>query len=162
MHRIIYSAPTSNIIHMHDPQMGHAHIAVTIGITGSQHPGPISISYLLIAPDGTELARESMETGINGTCHEAEYLAIMLLSRVVRSRFGSIKSLSILSSDQLVVHQLTGRWRIRVDRFQTYVDKIHLSLKDIEWGIAWIPRVGNQLKDSHWERYQENDKAAGL
>ena len=86
----------------------------------------------------------------------------MLLSRVVRSRFGSIKSLSILSSDQLVVHQLTGRWRIRVDRFQTYVDKIHLSLKDIEWGIAWIPRVGNQLKDSHWERYQENDKAAGL
>ncbi len=62
-------------------------------------------------------------------------------------------------SDQLVVNQLSGRWQVRVDRLQMFVDKIAGDLSDIRWGITWIPRIENPFKDWHWKQYREHEKA---
>ena len=117
----------NNVVHLHERQITDDFIGYTSGITGSQSTGPCSIAYLLTAPDGSELAKESINTSIVGTGHDAEYLAVTLLSRVVRSRFAYIKNLSIFCSDQLVVNQLSGQWRIQVEQHQQFVKKIHFK-----------------------------------
>lgn len=146
----------NNVIHLNERQMRiDEYVGYASGITGFQHPGPLSIAYALIAPDGNELARELINTNMIGSGHEAEYLATMYLSRAVATRFPDVKNLRIFSSSQLVVNQLCGHWRIYVDRFQTFVAKIHSNLKDIQWDINFISRLDNQLKDWHWTRYEE-------
>ncbi len=138
------------------PLRGHqtnsnGYTAYTSGITGDSNPGPISIAYLLVAPDGQKLERELMSTGINGSGHDAEYVSLMFLCRLIKSRFAYIESLSIYSSSKLVVNQLSGRWAIRVQRHQTFVDKITSDLSDIVWDITWTPRIENPIKTWHWE-----------
>jgi hypothetical protein len=139
---------------IHDPAAKGNYIAYTSGIIGFQNHGLFSVCYFLTAPDGNELARDLISTEIYGTPHEAEYLATMYLSRVVSSEFPQIRNLWIFSSNQLVVNQLSGTWRIYDQRFQTYAGKIHSNLAQIQWGITWIPRIENQLKNWHWERYE--------
>ncbi|MGO9569314.1 MAG: hypothetical protein ACLP5H_17395 [Desulfomonilaceae bacterium] len=150
----------NNIVPPDDPQSRiDNYIGYTSGITGSQAPGPCSAAYLLISPDGNELFREIMDTGIHSTGHDAEYLAVALLSRVVRTRFAHIKNLFIFCSDKLVGHQLSGLWQVRVARHQQFAEKIASNLKNIQWGIKWIPLVEHQLKDWHWENYKKSNEA---
>jgi hypothetical protein len=141
---------------IHEPQMRDNYTGYASGITGFQHPGPLSIAYLLIAPDGTQLARELLNTNMTGSAHESEYLAVMCLARAVAIRFPDIKNLRIFSSSQLVVNQLCGRWSTYTDRFRIFADKIHTDVRHIHWDISWIPRIENQLKQWHWERYQRS------
>ena len=89
--------------------------------------------------------------------HDAEYLAVMLLCRVVTSRFAHVGNLSILCCDQLVVNQLSGTWRIGLKRFQTFVEKVSLDLKGVQWGITWIPRIANPIKTWHWDNYHQDN-----
>ena len=104
-----------------------------------------------------------MDTGINGSGHDAEYVSVMFLSRVITSHFDCIKNISIYSSSKLVVNQLSGRWAIRLQRHQTFVDKITSDLSNIVWDITWIPRVESHLKDWHWEHfYYPEDALTGI
>jgi ribonuclease HI len=153
----------SNVFHLHERQMRvDDYIGYASGITGFQHPGPLSIAYLLIAPDGTELERELINTNMSGSGHDAEYLAVMYLSRAVATSFPDVKNLRIFSSSQLVVNQLCGRWSTYTDRFRIFGEKIRSNLKHIQWDIAYIPRPDNQLKDWHWERYEESHPEESL
>jgi hypothetical protein len=144
---------------IHDPQMRSHYIGYTSGITGFQHPGPLSIAYLLEGPDGTELARELINTNAAGSGHESEYLAVMYLARTIETRFPDVTNLRIYSSSQLVVNQLCGRWTTYIDRFRIFADKIDASLKHLHWGITYIPRLDNRLKDWHWAGYEKSQPA---
>lgn len=147
----------SNVMPPHKRQMGiEDYIGYTSGITGLQQPGALSIAYLLLTPDGEELARELIDTKISGSAHDAEYLALMCLSRAVAIRFPDVKNLRIYSSSQLVVNQLRGNWRIYVNRFRIFGEKIHSNLEHMQWSIAYLPRTDNPLKNWHWERYEES------
>ncbi len=140
-----------------------AFIAYTSGITGDTNPGPISIAYLLLAPDGQELCKELVDTAINGSGHDAEYLSVMHLSRAIASSFDNITDLSVYSSSKLLVNQLSGRWAIRVQRHQTFVDKIALDLSNISWNVTWISRIENPMKTWHWEYYSfTKDDSKGI
>ena len=80
------------------------------------------------------------------------------LARVVTKRFPDIRNISIFSSNRLVVEQLCGRWEIRVHRLQGFAEKINSTLSGINWGITWLPKAANSIKDLHWEHYnQESD-----
>ena len=146
----------NNIVIPDVPHLRDNYIGYTSGITGFQHPGALSIAHLLTSPDGTELARELINTNRIGSGHEAEYLAVMHLSRAIAIRFPDIKNLWIFSSSQLVVNQLCGRWSTYTDRFQIFADKIHSDLRHIQWGITYKPRLDNPFKNCHWERYEES------
>ena len=142
----------TNIVHLHERQMrDDDYIGYSSGITGFRSPGPCSIACLLIAPDGRELTRELVDTGIHGSGHDAEYLALTLLSRVVMKQFVRVHNLRIFCSNQLVVNQLSGRWQVHVDRHRQFVKKITSTLCDIHWGITWLPARDNPLKAWHWE-----------
>ena len=63
----------NNAVHLHEQQIRiDEHIAYASGITGFQSPGSFSVVYVLISPDGNELARERTDTAIHGTGHHAE------------------------------------------------------------------------------------------
>ncbi len=140
-----------------------AFIAYASGITGDSNPGPISIAYLLVAPDGKELCKELVDTAINGSGHDAEYLSVMHLSRAITSCFDNITNLSVYSSSKLLVNQLSGRWAIRVQRHQTFVDKITSHFSNINWDVTWIPRIENPMKTWHWEYHSySKDDSKGI
>jgi hypothetical protein len=149
---------TTDILHLHEPHVtSQDYVGYTSGITGVKGPGPCSATYLLVGPDGQEITRELMKTDMCGTGHDAEYLAVRFLTKVVTSQFPYIRTLCIMSSNLLVVNQLCGRWRIRVERYQKLVHMIQSTLEGLHWYVTWIPGGCNPLKPWHWEQHKELD-----
>jgi ribonuclease HI len=152
----------NRVVHLHARQMNVRDCeGYSSGITELGNPGVCSAAYLLMAPNGTELAKELVNTGLRGSGHDAEYLALRLLSSAVKSRFRRVRRLSLFSSSQLVVNQLSGRWRIRVPLHQQFVEEISLNLHDLEWSIEWTPAVANPIKAWHWKHYEEKGDTEG-
>lgn len=152
----------SQVVHLQARQMNVRDCeGYASGITVLGNPGVCSAAYLLMAPNGTELARDLVTTGLRGSGHDAEYLALRLLSSAVKCRFPRVRRLSLFSSSQLVVNQLSGRWRIRVPVHQQFVEEISLNLHDLEWSIEWVPGAANSIKAWHWQRVREQGETDG-
>gem|GEM_PF-4568733 len=136
----------------HLRERGGQHTAYTSGITGHKGNGHISVAYLLIGPDGSELLREFEETQYWGSLHDAEYLGVQRFAETLK-KLPPIENLSLRCSSRFVVNQLQGAWRINVDRHQCFVTTIKSVLRAVNLSVTWVPGKDNPIKSWHWENY---------
>jgi len=81
----------------------------------------------------------------NGTNNEAEYSGVLLgINKIIELGIRNA-NVHFLSDNQLVVNQLSGRWRIKDPRMRSYVDEIRslLDQYEIEASFTYIPREKN-------------------
>ncbi|TDY61713.1 ribonuclease HI [Aminivibrio pyruvatiphilus] len=78
------------------------------------------------------------------TNNEAEYLALLLLLEEVERRGISA---DILGDSQLVVNQVTGRWKINEPRLRELADRAMDLLRRTKSSISWVPRDQNAAAD---------------
>ena len=81
----------------------------------------------------------------NGTNNEAEYSGVLLgINKIIELGIRNA-NVHFLSDSQLVVNQLSGRWRIKDPRMRSYVDEIRSLLDQykIEASFTYIPREKN-------------------
>ena len=109
------------------------------------NPGPAGAGIVLFDPQGrlqTQTGRYLGET----TNNVAEYQALLLgLAEALRL---GVKKLRVLADSELIVKQLTGRYRVKSPHLIPLWRKALNALKKFEsWAIAHVPREENHLAD---------------
>ena len=122
----------------------------------------MSVAFLLIGPEGDELIWDFHDTETHGSPHDAEYKALLHLIDILKDH-SEIENLSVLSSNNMVVNQMTGKWRINVDRHRDYYVEINMGIWQL-FKIAtmtYVPKGENRVKAWHWKRHAEVRTAEG-
>jgi ribonuclease HI len=105
------------------------------------NPGPMSISLVIYDPDGERIAQHSRQIGY-GTNNVAEYSALIELLRCLTAI--RIERVQIFGDSQLVVNQVTNRWRINEPHLKDLANQAFTLMKGHPgWSISWIPRERN-------------------
>jgi|LSQX01.2.fsa_nt_gb ribonuclease HI len=107
------------------------------------NPGEAGAGALLLDDKGVVLWKCATPLGVR-TNNEAEYLAlILLLEELERRRAGA----DIAGDSQLVVNQVTGKWKIKEPRLKKLADRAADLLKATKSSLSWIPREENSGAD---------------
>lgn len=111
-----------------------------------QNPGPMRIGYAITAqPNGRVIARVGQHVG-NGSVNIAEYLAIIAAMRHA-FRLG-IEAVHLFSDSQLVVNQITGKYRVKDKKLaRLYREVVDLRKCFERTKIEWIGREANAVAD---------------
>jgi len=109
------------------------------------NPGPAAIAYVLLDEHGRELAAEGRAIG-RATNNEAEYHA--LIAGLERAAALGLRSLDVRLDSELVVLQLTGRYRVR----SAHLVPLHQRARALLAGFAattirHVPRGRNARAD---------------
>ncbi|MDD2453202.1 ribonuclease HI family protein [Aminivibrio sp.] len=107
------------------------------------NPGEAGAGAVLLKEDGTPLWECAQPLG-KRTNNEAEYLALILLLEEAERR--SIAA-DIRGDSQLVVNQVTGKWKINEPRLRQLADRAVDLLKKTKSTLAWVPREENTAAD---------------
>ena len=107
------------------------------------NPGEAGAGALLKNEEGDLLWEDCLYLG-RRTNNEAEYLALLLLLEEVDRRGISA---DILGDSQLVVNQVTGRWKINEPRLRELADRAMDLLRRTKSSISWVPRDQNSEAD---------------
>jgi ribonuclease HI len=100
---------------------------------------------VLFDPQGQLQARKGRYLG-ETTNNVAEYQALLLGLEEAR-RLG-VKKLRVLADSELMVKQLTGRYRVKSPHLIPLWQEAVNTLKQFEtWAIAHVPREENHLAD---------------
>ena len=109
------------------------------------NPGPAGAGAVLYGRDGKILHEWKCYLGI-GTNNEAEYRGLIL--GLTESLGKGYRNLSIFLDSELVVRQLTGRYRVKNERLKKLYDEVTALLDGLEcWTIAHVARDGNREAD---------------
>jgi ribonuclease HI len=109
------------------------------------NPGPSAVGIVIYDGEGREVHRESRRIA-NGTNNEAEYRAAVAALEAVIGLGASRVELRMDS--ELVVRQLTGRYRVRNPRLKPLHGRL-LDLRARLESVTFrdIPRTDNRLAD---------------
>jgi len=110
------------------------------------NPGPSAVGVIIFDPAGREVHRQSLRVGV-GTNNEAEYRgAIAALEAALGLGAAHVE---LRMDSELVVRQLTGRYRVRNPRLiPLYKRLLDLRVRFQSVTFRNIPRTGNRLADS--------------
>jgi ribonuclease HI len=109
------------------------------------NPGPAGAGMVLFDPQGQLQARKGRYLG-ETTNNVAEYQAL-LLGLEEAQRLG-VKKLRVLADSELMVKQLTGRYRVKSPHLIPLWRAALYALKKFEaWAVAHVPREENHLAD---------------
>ncbi len=109
------------------------------------NPGPSAIGVVVFDPAGHEVHRLSRRVGV-GTNNEAEYRAAIA---ALEAALGlGAAHLELRMDSELVVRQLTGRYRVRNPRLVPLYKRL-LDLRSRFQSVAFenVPRAGNATAD---------------
>ncbi len=81
---------------------------------------------------------EQYEYGIGRTNNEAEYLALIDALEGVRAR--GLKDVKVLMDSQLVVEQVSGRWRVHKVHLRPLHQEACGLLRETGARVEWAPR----------------------
>ncbi len=115
------------------------------------NPGPASIG-VIINNAKSQVIKEYSKTIGKTTNNEAEYQAVIFALKKVKALFGKkkIKDYDILikSDSQLLVSQLTGKYKIKEPNIQKlFIQAWNLMIDLGEVDFKHIPREQNKLAD---------------
>jgi ribonuclease HI len=109
------------------------------------NPGPAGAGMVLFDAQGRLQARKGRYLG-ETTNNVAEYQAL-LLGLEEAQRLG-VKKLRVLADSELMVKQLTGRYRVKSPHLIPLWRAALSALKKFEaWAVAHVPREENHLAD---------------
>ena len=122
------------------------------------NPGPAGAGMVLFDPQGRLQARKGRYLG-ETTNNVAEYQAL-LLGLEEAQRLG-VKQLRVLADSELMVKQLTGRYRVKSPHLIPLWRQAINALKKFDaWAIAHVPREENHLADEAANRAIDQRAAA--
>jgi len=109
------------------------------------NPGPAGAGAVLYDRDGKILHRWNAYLG-TGTNNEAEYRGLILgLTECLEKGY---RNLAIFLDSELVVRQLTGRYRVKNERLKRLYDEARSLLDALDsWTIAHVGREENKEAD---------------
>lgn len=113
------------------------------------NPGPAAASFVIKDEDGSVLFEEGKHIG-TATNNEAEYAAVKLALEKLADKFPSMlpASIELRSDSQLIVNQLSGRFKIKNERLKVFVDHIKQLEKQVgKVTYFYIPRAENFQAD---------------
>jgi ribonuclease HI len=110
------------------------------------NPGPSAIGVVIFDGEGREVHRESRRVG-HGTNNEAEYRAAVA---ALEAALGlGLSHLELRMDSELVVRQLTGRYRVRNPRLAPlYGRAVDLRSRFQSVTFRNLPRAENRLADT--------------
>lgn len=114
------------------------------------NPGPAAIGYVL-QNQGVELFARYKYLGV-ATNNEAEYKALISGLRAVIESGQKIQHLVCRLDSQLVVFQITGKYKIKKPELATLAAKVHqlleiLRQRQITVDFEYVPRKQNKRAD---------------
>lgn len=118
------------------------------GLCEPVNPGGTATFGFVITRNGEQIAEGSglVGKGEGMTNNVAEYEAI--LNAIMRFKeLGLNESLLIKGDSNLVIKQLSGKWKIKSDTAKKYVPLIKEALQGFEYQFEWIEREQNTLAD---------------
>ena len=122
------------------------------------NPGPAGAGIVLHDPQG----RLRVDTGRylgETTNNVAEYQALLL--GLEEARKIGVQKLRILADSELMVKQLTGRYRVKSPHLIPLWREALSALEKFEtWGIAHVPRAENHLADEAANRAIDQNASA--
>ena len=107
------------------------------------NPGEAGAGALLLDEAGQPLWTCAVPLG-KKTNNEAEYMALLLLLEETERRG---RGAAIAGDSQLVVNQVTGRWKIKEPRLRELAERAIELLKKTGSTLEWIPREENTAAD---------------
>ncbi len=123
------------------------------------NPGPAGAGAVLYDPRG-ELASQASEYLGEATNNVAEYRALLLGLKLARDL--KVPRLRILADSQLLVRQLTGRYRVKSPHLLPLWQQAIKELQNFEaCGIAQVPREGNREADALANRAIDHESPSG-
>jgi ribonuclease HI len=120
------------------------------GACGPSNPGGVAtFGWRFVAPDGRVLAADQGEVcrGEGATNNIAEWHALLYALRFLAGRNWQGR-LRIYGDSQLVIKQLTGRWKCRKEALRQCRDTCLGLLSGMDWRANWIPREANGEADA--------------
>ena len=130
---------------MSEPETRAVYVAYADGASRG-NPGPSAIGMVIFDAVGRQVHRESRRVG-HGTNNEAEYRAAIAALEAALGLGAS--RLELRMDSELVVRQLTGRYRVRNPRLQPLYGRL-LDLRARFQSVTFrnIPRTSNRLADA--------------
>ena len=130
---------------MSEPHDSAVYVAYADGASRG-NPGPSAIGVVIFDGEGREVHRESRRVG-HGTNNEAEYRAAIAALEAALGLGAS--RLELRLDSELVVRQLTGRYRVRNPRLAPLYGRL-LDLRNRFQSVTFrnLPRAGNCLADA--------------
>lgn len=112
------------------------------------NPGPSYGSWQIIL--GQKIMRGQWEVVNPLTCNEAEYLTLWLALHELLAKCEGFQGVEVFSDSQLLVNQVSGRWKTKHPRMRELREKILLLLRrSTPWTIVWNSRWVNVQKFGH-------------
>ena len=121
------------------------------------NPGEAGAGALLLDGGGSPLWTCAVPLG-KKTNNEAEYMALLLLLEEADRRK---MAAAIAGDSQLVVNQVTGRWKIKEPRLKELADRAIALLKKTGSTLKWIPREENAAADRLSNEALDGGKGGG-
>jgi ribonuclease HI len=122
------------------------------------NPGPAAAGIVLYDPQGRIQVTTGRYLG-ETTNNVAEYQALLL--GLEEARKITVQKLRIFADSELMVKQLTGRYRVKSPHLIPLWQEAVNALKAFEaWGIKHVPREENHLADAAANRAIDQNAAA--
>jgi ribonuclease HI/probable phosphoglycerate mutase len=109
------------------------------------NPGPSSFGYVILVDD-VEVAAEGRTLG-RMTNNQAEYLS--LKAGLIAAKELGLLNLAIFMDSELVVRQVTGRYKVKNEGLKPLFAEVILQLRGFkDWNIRHVPRAENARADA--------------
>jgi ribonuclease HI len=110
------------------------------------NPGPAAAGMVLLDPQGGQQVQKGRYLG-ETTNNVAEYQALLLGLEEARQR--GVKKLQVFADSELMVKQLTGRYRVKSPHLLPLWRQALQALNQLEaYTLAHVPREENRLADA--------------
>jgi len=109
------------------------------------NPGPSACAFLIMDSE-IILAFDAIYTGIN-TNNFAEYSGLLLASKYIKKNIKHNSEIQIYMDSELVVNQMTGKFKINNDELNKLKKLIDQNLVGVKYKISHIERSKNSHAD---------------
>ena len=109
------------------------------------NPGPAGAG-IVIKRNDTTIGTYGFYLG-NKTNNQAEYLALLLGIIIIKKYLKPNEELTIYGDSELLVQQMTGRYRVKNPILQQLFNAVYILSKDIPITFKHIRRINNSIAD---------------
>jgi len=132
----------------------------TDGACEPYNPGGVATSAFIVTKNNKKIYSESLVVGQGKgmTSNVAEYTAcLMLVQWLLKQNYHITKEeIKVLSDSQLVVNQLSGKWKVNAEIPKYFVRKIKPIIETLNISFTWIRRNQNYQADKLTKIAYEN------